>query len=532
MHARRSGPPAARAENLAVWRAARSADEEKLLTLVQRSLDDVGGDARSWVHARRLNWAHDRRGTTPLMAAAAHRRGAAAVQVLLAARCVDVDAPDGTRLLNTALHYAAASAAGDAAAVESLLRAGADPFRLNRRGHLPLDEARVHGRNAAAKALLERMAVHADWLYVRGRLRWKKRWAVLVACDEARAATELCVYKTPGHARPEAVVLVDERAEVIPFAATDSHRWLKHPFAFTTDKPVMWQSVKRQKFTRAPSCRKTITHEHADTQHVIFAAEDKEKQLEWMQALTPPPSADADDSAGAESYYWPRETANSRSNSAIQAPIVPAPEFVIEPPILLPHERRRSSTPTASRAPTSVPTITSPRQNDRGRARSEPPVFRFYSQTRRSRTAEANRSSRSSGLSELDDIATPTAERRPSLVDAQSEDEQEGGRESDTDSSSASLEPTTPIAAAAADNATPAEDSTSLSSNPQESGSRTSEQRHGTCLICVSAPRDAVCAPCGHLAACHSCLLTSVQTFRQCPICRARVQAVIRIYDA
>jgi hypothetical protein len=76
------------------------------------------------------------------------------------------------------------------------------------------------------------------------------------------------------------------------------------------------------------------------------------------------------------------------------------------------------------------------------------------------------------------------------------------------------------------------EQETQRPASPHAEDTRQTHRQRDACLICVSAPRDAVCAPCGHLAACHACLLTAVQTFRVCPICRARVQCVMRIYDA
>lgn len=53
------------------------------------------------------------------------------------------------------------------------------------------------------------------------------------------------------------------------------------------------------------------------------------------------------------------------------------------------------------------------------------------------------------------------------------------------------------------------------------------------CVICASARRNALCAPCGHLAACYPCLrAATLQTRGKCPICRARVHSVVRVFTS
>ncbi|KAG9414232.1 hypothetical protein AC1031_013431 [Aphanomyces cochlioides] len=49
------------------------------------------------------------------------------------------------------------------------------------------------------------------------------------------------------------------------------------------------------------------------------------------------------------------------------------------------------------------------------------------------------------------------------------------------------------------------------------------------CVICMDVARNAVCVPCGHLAGCYNCLV-NVQKTSGCPICRSRIEAVVRVY--
>ncbi|GLD97531.1 hypothetical protein PINS_up006221 [Pythium insidiosum] len=59
----------------------------------------------------------------------------------------------------------------------------------------------------------------------------------------------------------------------------------------------------------------------------------------------------------------------------------------------------------------------------------------------------------------------------------------------------------------------------------------TDSSTRGECMMCVSAHRNAVCVPCGHVAGCKACLSRHVRQHRVCPICRADVETVIRIYE-
>lgn len=526
---RQSWPSVARGENVAIWRAARQGNEEKLFALLEASLDDVGRDPDSWVHTRRLNWLHDRKGTSPLMAAASSRRGAAAVSVLLAARGVDVNAVDNTQQLNTALHYAAIHGA-DPAAAENLLLAGADAFRLNRKGHTPLDEARIHGRSLVARALLEHMTVHADWLYVRGAFRWRKCWGVLLACDAAREATELCIYASPAHVRPEAVVLLDEHTSLLPFASSDSYRWLRHPFALTTSRPVLWQTVGRQQFTRAPHCKKTMTRGRRETTNVVFAADDKGGLDAWIRVLTPPPPA-GDTSETAESFYWPRETLAAGSEHTRPVDVgrlETSGAVVFEPPI---PARNRSATAPSPPPITSPPT--SPRSDGDQRATGRRTMLR-----RRRATSSPARQSEPSLATTTHVMASPLGSSihggaaRPE----ESDDSSSVATTADADDHDTVAADTAGRPEDQRDESQPQDDrpeqETRPPGSPHAEDARQTHRPRDACLICVSAPRDSVCAPCGHLAACHACLLTAVQTYRVCPICRARVQCVMRIYDA
>ncbi|KAH0918587.1 hypothetical protein HID58_026247 [Brassica napus] len=52
----------------------------------------------------------------------------------------------------------------------------------------------------------------------------------------------------------------------------------------------------------------------------------------------------------------------------------------------------------------------------------------------------------------------------------------------------------------------------------------------GVCVICVDASAEAACVPCGHVAGCISCLKEIKNKKLGCPICRASIDQVIKLY--
>ena len=52
----------------------------------------------------------------------------------------------------------------------------------------------------------------------------------------------------------------------------------------------------------------------------------------------------------------------------------------------------------------------------------------------------------------------------------------------------------------------------------------------GSCVICLDAPVEGACIPCGHMAGCMSCLKEIKAKKWGCPVCRAKIDQVIRLY--
>ncbi|WZZ58667.1 hypothetical protein YC2023_058774 [Brassica napus] len=72
-----------------------------------------------------------------------------------------------------------------------------------------------------------------------------------------------------------------------------------------------------------------------------------------------------------------------------------------------------------------------------------------------------------------------------------------------------------------------------LSSSPlpaSAEGEKKEDGSYGQCSICLDAPSDVVCVPCGHLAGCMSCLIEIKSNNGRCPVCRAKIDQIIKLY--
>ncbi|KAM7277933.1 hypothetical protein ACFE04_005067 [Oxalis oulophora] len=56
------------------------------------------------------------------------------------------------------------------------------------------------------------------------------------------------------------------------------------------------------------------------------------------------------------------------------------------------------------------------------------------------------------------------------------------------------------------------------------------EAASSSCVICLDAPVEGACVPCGHMCGCMSCLEEIMGKKWGCPVCRAKINQVIRLY--
>ena len=51
------------------------------------------------------------------------------------------------------------------------------------------------------------------------------------------------------------------------------------------------------------------------------------------------------------------------------------------------------------------------------------------------------------------------------------------------------------------------------------------------CVVCMKAPKNRICIPCGHLAMCEVCSAEVKRGTCQCPICRPHIGITTRVYN-
>ncbi|KAD4178189.1 hypothetical protein E3N88_26780 [Mikania micrantha] len=72
----------------------------------------------------------------------------------------------------------------------------------------------------------------------------------------------------------------------------------------------------------------------------------------------------------------------------------------------------------------------------------------------------------------------------------------------------------------------PSIDSTPIHVSEKEKNNNDSS----SCVICLDAPVEGACIPCGHMAGCMSCLNEIKSKNWGCPVCRTKIEQVIRLY--
>lgn len=69
-----------------------------------------------------------------------------------------------------------------------------------------------------------------------------------------------------------------------------------------------------------------------------------------------------------------------------------------------------------------------------------------------------------------------------------------------------------------------------LSTSTDSSIQKTEHGNSSSCVVCFDAPSEAACVPCGHVAGCISCLNEIKAKNWGCPVCRTKIEQVIKIY--
>jgi hypothetical protein len=65
---------------------------------------------------------------------------------------------------------------------------------------------------------------------------------------------------------------------------------------------------------------------------------------------------------------------------------------------------------------------------------------------------------------------------------------------------------------------------------PENTGEKKEDGGSSSCVICLDAPVEGACIPCGHMVGCMSCLKEIKAKKWGCPVCRATIHQVVRLY--
>ncbi|XP_057783506.1 putative E3 ubiquitin-protein ligase XBAT35 [Salvia miltiorrhiza] len=72
--------------------------------------------------------------------------------------------------------------------------------------------------------------------------------------------------------------------------------------------------------------------------------------------------------------------------------------------------------------------------------------------------------------------------------------------------------------------------SSALDATTSEADTKKGDETSSSCTICLDAPLEGACVPCGHMAGCMTCLNEIKAKSWGCPVCRSRIDQIIRIY--
>ncbi|RLN73406.1 hypothetical protein BBJ28_00021533 [Nothophytophthora sp. Chile5] len=451
-------------EDLTLWNAAKRGSDKKL----RRSISSR--------HAL-LNQPHSVKGTTPLMVAATKKSGVEAVRVLIELGA-QLDAVDSGKHKSTALHYAAYN--NRVAQLELLLNAGASIFTLNAKGHSPLDVARLRGRKEASSVLTARLQMHSGWLHLRSKSLlgiWKRRWCVLLACNQERTTAELCIFHDPGHPHPDSVIWLESSTEATCCPASSDGR----ANGFTLDQRVVYQRLSHRRYSRYQSSGRLHGEKgKMEQREYLFACDTEANRDAWMSVLGRKQREQQEQRQELlpEAPGSFTSVGSSRSSERPRAltfdATIPQPSVPDAAPLVEDYENFTSvSAPVDKPAPLSM-AQDSPRIHE-----TRPPAS------------------------------------APTFIGEEEEEAPLFGA-------------FPPAGASAAEEGFPLATVISLGGVPMESQS---VSRESECIVCMENARDALCVPCGHASCCYDCLRAITNEDPSCPVCRANVEGVVKIYS-
>ncbi|XP_021804647.1 putative E3 ubiquitin-protein ligase XBAT34 isoform X2 [Prunus avium] len=432
-----------------------------------------------------LEWI-DREGKTPLILACINP-GLYNVAKALIELGANVNAYRPGRNAGTPLHHAAKKGLEDI--VNLLLSHGANVLIMNDDCQTPLDVARAKGHTNVVRAIERHICLFSGWLrefYGPGFLEVlapllvsRKVWVVVLPSGSRKPTKpfklELAIYSSMQDARPRTVVAL---------------------WKVNLEEPKLHQSD--------PS---VVIHDSSTKTRIKLASADEndKQQLQWfcnackgipqarpaflannqppvVPATAPPPAEDLE--------------LDMAINASIQSALQERPSF---PDAHLTYEASASSSDngwsTSSMNTGIYNGWDAPTADPNASSSSEWP---------------GNESSQKTEIQDISSIQTaPTPDIIPSAPPVADEE---------------------PIHYPSIDFSPIDMPSPSVEGIPAKLNEKKGGSDSSSCVICLDAPVEGACIPCGHMAGCMSCLGEIKAKKWGCPVCRAKIDQIVRLY--
>ncbi|KAG6759230.1 hypothetical protein POTOM_035702 [Populus tomentosa] len=443
----------------------------------------------------RLEWV-DKEGKTPLILACLNPQLFDVAKTLIELGA-NVNAYRPGRKGGNPLHHAAKK--GLENTVKLLLSHGANALMTNDDCQTPLEVARAKGYGNVVRAIESHICLFSGWLrefYGPGflevlapRLVSRKIWAVVLPTGSHNPGMpckfELAIYSSLQGAKPRTIIALWKAN-------------LEEPKFHHSDPTVM------------------IADNSTKTRIKLAPANERDKQqLRWFcdackgipQVMHPPEFLSRSQNLAVRATAPPSDE-DPEIAKAVNAPIQSA---MAEQPIFDTHSSTGASSSSSWNCPvnaggqdaTDVPAAPPPKTTSSGWA----PYEGVSSGSSTQQTKILN--------SSVADVQTATDAQNsvpsaPPIVDELIEDG--------------------PIHYPSIDSSPLDISSLPLENLPENTGEKKEDGGSASCVICLDAPVEGACIPCGHMVGCMSCLKEIKAKEWGCPVCRATINQVVRLY--
>ncbi|KAJ6321595.1 hypothetical protein OIU77_011628 [Salix suchowensis] len=478
----------------------------------QVNYGNIGGIKTLCSQGAGLEWI-DKEGKTPLILACLNSQLFDVAQTLIELGA-NVDAYRPGRNAGTPLHHAAKR--GLENTVKLLLSRGANALVMNDDCQTSLEVARAKGHSNVVRAIESHISLFSGWMrefYGPGfleilapRLVSRNVWVVVLPTGSRNPRKayklELAIYSNLQDAQPRTIVaLWKANLEEMKFHLSD-------PSVMIVDN----STISRGRRQRRARCRSLNVRQ---TQIKLAPANESDKQqLQWfcdackgIPQVVHPPAFLHNCQAPAVHATAPPSAEDLEIAMAMNASI----QSAAERPIFEPHSHTGASSSTSwsysvntgSQVALETPAAPPPKVTSSEWALHE--AGATSSSTQQTRIQNSS----------IPDVQTATDAQgsvpsAPAIVDEIVEDG--------------------PIHYPSIDSSPIDTSSLSVENLPENTGEKKEDGGSSSCVICLDAPVEGACIPCGHMAGCMSCLKEIETKKWGCPVCRTKIDQVVRLY--